>query len=136
MGGCRNRSQLFRRLLGRGNAFAALERYDEAVAAYNRVLTLKPDLVTAWLALPVFFTLLALRRRPGRLRQSDPNQIGLGGKHGSAVPTPVSKPDDLMKLLQLMTGSSPYPDLAEGRGSVVATPLQGSALRRRLCFLR
>ena len=35
--------------LGRGNVFCELKRYDEAFAAYDRALALKPDLANAWL---------------------------------------------------------------------------------------
>ena len=35
--------------LGRGNVFYDLKRYDEAFAAYDKALALKPDLAEAWL---------------------------------------------------------------------------------------
>ena len=35
--------------LGHGNVFADLKRYDEALAAYDRALSIKPDLAEAWL---------------------------------------------------------------------------------------
>ena len=35
--------------LGRGNVFSELKRYDEAFAAYDKALALKPDLAEAWL---------------------------------------------------------------------------------------
>ena len=35
--------------LGRGNVFYKLKRYDEAFAAYDRALALKPDFENAWL---------------------------------------------------------------------------------------
>jgi predicted O-linked N-acetylglucosamine transferase (SPINDLY family) len=35
--------------LGRGNVCTELRRYDEAFAAYDKALTLKPDLASAWL---------------------------------------------------------------------------------------
>ena len=35
--------------LGRGNVFYALKRYEEAFAAYDKALALKPDLAEAWL---------------------------------------------------------------------------------------
>src|SRR5262249_55517404 len=35
--------------LGRGNVFLDLKRYDEAFAAYDKALSIKPDLAEAWL---------------------------------------------------------------------------------------
>ncbi len=35
--------------LGRGNVYAALNRYDEALAAYDEALALKPNSEDAWL---------------------------------------------------------------------------------------
>ena len=44
--------------LGRGSVFYALKRYDEAFAAYDKTLALKPDLAEAWLGRGnVFFEL-------------------------------------------------------------------------------
>ena len=39
-------SRLENAWLGRGNVFCELKRYDEAFAAYDRALALKPDLRT------------------------------------------------------------------------------------------
>ena len=35
--------------MGRGNAFAGLKRYDDALAAYDKALSIKPGLESAWL---------------------------------------------------------------------------------------
>ena len=44
--------------LDRGNVFFDLKRYDEAFAAYDKALSLKPDLEGAWLGRGnVFFEL-------------------------------------------------------------------------------
>jgi tetratricopeptide (TPR) repeat protein len=38
--------------LDRGNAFFGLNRYDEALAAYDQALALRPDFAEPWLSLP------------------------------------------------------------------------------------
>ena len=50
--------------LGRGNVFAELKRYDEAFAAYDKALALKPDLAEAWLGRGNVFTNSGATTRP------------------------------------------------------------------------
>jgi tetratricopeptide (TPR) repeat protein len=46
---------------GRGNVFRDLKRYDEAIAAYDKALTIRPDLEHAWLGRGnVFYDLEAI----------------------------------------------------------------------------
>jgi protein O-GlcNAc transferase len=50
--------------LGRGNIYAELKHYDEALAAYTKALSIKSDLENAWIGRGNALTELSVMTKP------------------------------------------------------------------------